>query len=427
MVSAPFFPDREDRSDEMDLAKLSARVHAYIEAYKGKLRDKLVLLDPPRDMTLPKEGDPARLDDKKLGEIAQAPEHAPPEPWTYPLARLPRDAKKRRALMDQLPNEVIFDFGQRRRHVYDELWKFFGDEGVKGVLSTDERGEGALVFAESTGQWESARPLPPLAVVLAPEDYDRLARLVDKKVPAKLRVEAAITASEKDEQGENVIAELPGTTKKDEIVMLGAHLDSWHAATGATDNGAGSAVMIEAFRILRALGLPLARTVRLALWSGEEQGLFGSRAYVKEHFGDPVTMTLRPEHGKVSVYFNLDNGSGKIRGVYLQENDMARPIFEALFSPFRDEGVGTITLKKTFGTDHQAFDSVGIPGFQFVQDPLDYGSRTHHSSLDAYEHAQAGDLMQAAAIVATLVYEAANRAEPFPRKPLPSPLPPKAP
>jgi Zn-dependent M28 family amino/carboxypeptidase len=183
--------------------------------------------------------------------------------------------------------------------------------------------------------------------------------------------------------------------------------------------------MLEAVRILRALNLPLARTVRIALWSGEEQGLYGSRGYVKQHFGDPVSMALRPEHAKLSVYFNVDNGTGKIRGVYLEENDMARPVFEALLSPFADEGAGTITLKKTFGTDHQSFDAVGLPGFQFIQDPLDYDSRTHHSSLDSYEHAQPSDLMQAAAIVATLVYEAANRAEMFPRKPLPPPLPPK--
>jgi Zn-dependent M28 family amino/carboxypeptidase len=183
--------------------------------------------------------------------------------------------------------------------------------------------------------------------------------------------------------------------------------------------------MLEALRILKALALPLDRTVRLALWSGEEQGFHGSRAYVKEHFADPVTMSLRPEHGKLSAYFNLDNGSGRIRGVYLQGNDMARPVFEAWLSPFKDEGAGTITLRDTGGTDHLSFDAVGLPGFQFVQDPLDYDSRTHHSSLDVSEHAQAGDLMQAAAIVATVVYQAANRADLMPRKPLPPPLPPR--
>jgi len=183
--------------------------------------------------------------------------------------------------------------------------------------------------------------------------------------------------------------------------------------------------MLEAIRILKTLNVQLPRTVRIVLWSGEEQGLYGSRAYVKQHFADPVTMALRPEHAKVAGYFNLDNGTGKIRGVYLQENDMARPLFEAWLAPFKDEGVGTITVRNTGGTDHLSFDAVGLPGFEFMQDPLDYGSRTHHSSLDVYEHAQAGDLMQAAAIVASVVYSAAHRAEPMPRKPLPPPLPPK--
>jgi Zn-dependent M28 family amino/carboxypeptidase len=184
--------------------------------------------------------------------------------------------------------------------------------------------------------------------------------------------------------------------------------------------------MLEAFRILKTLALPLDRTVRLVLWSGEEEGLLGSRAYVKRHFGDPVTMALEPEHAKVSVYFNLDNGTGKIRGVYLQDNDMARPLFEAWLAPFKDEGVSALTIRNTGGTDHLSFDAVGLPGFEFIQDPLDYASRTHHSNVDVYAHAQTGDLMQAAAIVAFSVYEAANRPELFPRKPLPSPLPPRA-
>jgi hypothetical protein len=426
LVSAPLFPDREDRDDAMDLGKLAARIHAYALAQKGKLHGRFVLLDPPRDLSLPRDPDPARYDDKKLGEMALAPEHAVAPPWTWPLARLPRDAKKRAALFASLPQEVLSDFSTRRRHVYDELWRFFADEGALGVLSTDDRGEGALVFAESTGAWEASQTMPPPVIAMPPEDYDRLARLAAKGVQARVRLDDAVTTSDRDEDAYNVVAELPGAAKRDELVMLGAHLDSWHAGTGATDNGAGSAVMMEAFRILKVLGLPLARTVRLALWSGEEQGLFGSRAYVKQHLADPVTMALRPEHAKVSAYFNLDNGTGRIRGVYLQGNDMARPVFEAWLAPFKDEGAGTITLRNTGGTDHLSFDAVGIPAFQFIQDPLDYSSRTHHSSLDVYEHAQPGDLMQAAAIVASVVYAAANRAEPMPRVPLPAPLPPKS-
>jgi hypothetical protein len=422
---APLFPERADRDDQSDLARLAERIRAYVHKWHGKLRGNFVLLDPVRDLDVPTEVDPPRYDDKKLGEIGGATDHTPVEPWTWPLERFPRDPKKRGDLRRALPMEVVAEFWEHERQVYAELWKFFGDEGVAGVFKTDYRGEGSLVFAESTDLWDAAHPLPPPAVVLAPEDYDRLVRLADHKLKAQVRLDDAVTASEKDEQGLNMVAELPGTTKADELVMLGAHLDSWQAGTGATDNAAGCAVMLEAVRILRALKLPLARTVRIALWSGEEQGLYGSRGFVKQHFGDPVTMALHPEHAKLSVYFNLDNGSGKIRGVYLEENDAARPVFEALLAPFHDEGVTTITLRRTYGTDHQSFDAVGLPAFQFVQDPLDYGSRTHHSSLDVYAHAQPADLMQAAAVVATLVYEAANRPEPFPRKPLPAPLPPK--
>ena len=424
LVAAPLFPDKEDRDDALDLAKLGARIKAYEHAWHGKLKGQLVLLTPARDLDLPREVDPNRLDDKKLGEVAQSPDHlAPPEPWSWPLTKLPRDAKKRQALVAQLPDEVVDDFADRRRKVFDELWRFFTAEGALAILATDDRGEGSIVFAESTGAWDASQPMPPTYVAMAPEDYDRLARLADRNIPAKVRLDAAIAISDRNEETANVVAELPGGSKKDELVLLGAHLDSWHAGTGATDNGAGSAVMLEAMRILRTLNLPLDRTVRLVLWSGEEQGLYGSRAYVKQHFADPVTMAVRPEHAKVSVYFNLDNGTGRIRGVYLQGNDMARPIFESWLAPFKDEGAATISLRNTGGTDHLSFDAVGLPAFQFIQDPLDYFSRTHHSSLDVYEHAQAGDLMQAAAIVATLVYQAANRPDLFPRKPLPPPLP----
>ncbi len=207
--------------------------------------------------------------------------------------------------------------------------------------------------------------------------------------------------------------------------MLGAHLDSWHGATGATDNAAGCAVVIEAVRILKTLDLPMARTVRLALWGGEEQGLFGSRGYVRNHFADPVTMTLKKEHANFSGYFNLDNGSGKIRGVYLQGNDMMRPIFATWLGPFRDLGVDTISIRNTGGTDHLSFDAVGLPGFQFIQDPLEYSTRTHHSDLDSVDHVVDADLMQASAIIASLVYNAANRSEKLPREPLPDPLPPR--
>jgi len=221
----------------------------------------------------------------------------------------------------------------------------------------------------------------------------------------------------------NVVADVPGTDKADELVMLGAHFDSWHTGTGATDNAAGSAVMMEAMRILKATGLKMRRTVRLALWTGEEEGLLGSRAYVTQHFADRADMKLKPEHSKFSAYFNVDNGTGAIRGVYLQGNEAVAPIFQAWMQPFRNLGMTTLTIRNTGGTDHQSFDSVGLPGFQFIQDPIEYDSRTHHSNMDVYERIQAQDLMKDAVIVASFAYHAANRDEKLPRKPLPAPQP----
>jgi carboxypeptidase Q len=207
--------------------------------------------------------------------------------------------------------------------------------------------------------------------------------------------------------------------------MIGAHFDSWHGATGATDNAAGSAVMMEAMRLLKVTGIPLRRTVRIGLWSGEEQGLLGSNAYVREHFGDRATMQLKPDHARLSAYFNVDNGTGTIRGVYQQSNEAVAPIFSAWMTPFANLGMKTLTIRNTGGTDHQAFDGVGLPGFQFIQDPVEYDSRTHHSNMDYYERIQPQDMMNNAVIVASFVVQAANRDEKLPRKPLPKPLPPR--
>src|SRR5207237_4049978 len=240
----------------------------------------------------------------------------------------------------------------------------------------------------------------------------------------------------------NTVAEIPGSDKKDEIVMLGAHLDSWHAGTGATDNGAGTIVMMEAVRILKALDLKPRRTIRIGLWSGEEQGLLGSQNYVQQHFGSRPPMdkpdikgmpsllrreagpvTVKPAQAKLSAYFNVDNGTGKIRGIYLQENAAVEPLFEAWMQPFRDLGMNTITMRSTGGTDHLSFDAVGIPGFQFIQDPIEYETRTHHSNMDVYDRLQPDDLKQAAVIVATFVYNTAMRDPMLPRKPIEKALP----
>jgi carboxypeptidase Q len=426
VVAAPVFQHWEhDIAGGSDMAELSAHLARYIQTYRGKLRGRIVLKDPAREFELPTEAPGTRYDDPKLAQNSLAADHSVAEPYEWPLQSFPRDPKKRAAFFSHLPIEVNFEWWNQMKEAYRPLWDFYASEGAAAVFSTDERGTGGTLFAESTNAWDPKQVLPPPAIVVAPESYNRLLRLSEKKLPVKVDLDLGVEVTPNAVDGVNVVAEIPGGKKADELVMLGAHLDSWHSGTGATDNGAGSAIMLEAFRILEALKLPMARTVRLALWSGEEQGLFGSRGYVREHFADPVTMRVKPEHAKLAAYFNVDNGGGKVRGVWLQGNDMVRPIFDAWLGPFKDEGAATLSIRNTGGTDHLSFDAVGLPGFQFMQDPLDYGSRTHHSDLDVYDHVNAADMMQAAAIVATFVYQAANRPEMLPRKPLPKPLPPK--
>jgi carboxypeptidase Q len=300
--------------------------------------------------------------------------------------------------------------------------QFFVDEGALGVLSAG-RGDGGTVFTGGAMPRDVNAPAQVPAIVLSSEHYGRIARTLEKGVPVTFTATMQNRFIDGDLSSFNIVAEIPGTDPRlrDELVMLGAHFDSWHAGTGATDNAAGSAVMLEAMRILKATRLPLKRTVRLALWTGEEQGLLGSRAYVREHFGyiDSTGAHLRPEAAKVSAYFNLDNGTGAIRGVYQQGNAAVGPIFAKWLEPFADLGASTLTMRNTGGTDHLSFDAVGIPGFQFIQDPVEYGTRTHHSNQDVYERIQPKDMMQNAVIVAAFVYDAANRAEKLPRKALP--------
>ena len=377
-------------------------------------------------MTRPREIAPvtqplfSRYTDKELSDMAAAPE---------PVARLsevlkleiPDDPEEERALFRKLPPGVLEQLGDQRRAVNNRRAKFLKEEGVLAVLNTSPNSLDGLIFPQAAGPWEAKETLAAPSFLIAREQYNRMARLVEKKIAVKMRLNLAADVSPSDVDAYNVTAELPGEAKKDEVVMIGAHFDSWHTGTGATDNAAGSAVMIEVMRILKALNLKLDRTVRIALWSGEEEGLFGSKAYVKQHFGDPNTMKLTAEHAKLSGYFNLDNGTGKIRGVYLQGNDAMRPIFEQWFAPFRDQGVSTISIRNTGGTDHLSFNAVGLPGFQFIQDPMDYERVTHHSQVDTLDHVHAEDLMQASAVIATIVYQAANRPEMLPRKPLPAP------
>ena len=278
---------------------------------------------------------------------------------------------------------------------------------------------------QSGGSRNAQDPPTVPQVVLAVEHYNRMVRILEKNIPVTLELDVRNTFYDADLNAFNVVAEIPGAEKADELVMLGAHFDSWHSGTGATDNAAGSAVMMEAMRILKTSGLRLRRTVRIALWTGEEEGLLGSRAYVDEHFANRQTMETRPAHAKLTGYFNVDNGTGAIRGVYLQGNEAIAPIFKAWMAPFENLRMTTLTIRNTGGTDHLSFDAVGLPGFQFIQDPIEYDTRTHHSNMDVYDRIQAADMIQNAVIVAAFVYQAANRDALLPRKPMPkAPAPP---
>jgi carboxypeptidase Q len=335
---------------------------------------------------------------------------------------LPEKAEERRAFFDLVPLDVQTKVWDYEDGITDKINQFLAREGAVAAIVPSYNADAGTVFGEAAGTYKQDQPMAGPRIALTVEHYNRIARLLNKKVPVKIELEVRATSEGATGEGLNIIANIPGVSKKDEIVMIGAHFDSWVGGTGATDNGTGSAVMIEVMRILQTLRLKLDRTVRLGLWSGEEEGMFGSRAYVRENFGDPATMQLKPAHAKLSGYFNHDNGTGKIRGVYLQGNDAMRPVFEAWLTPFRDLGVSTISIRDTGGTDHQSFDQVGLPGFQFIQDELEYERITHHSNMDVYDHAVPADLMQAAAVIASVVYNAANRAEMLPRKDLPAPF-----
>jgi hypothetical protein len=385
--------------------------------YKGKLAGKIVLVGDDPEIKLPSDPLSERYDQKSLAEIDQ---------YAIPSER----------------NEQRIRDLQRVRRLQRQLSKFFADEQVVAIVE-HSRGNlgGGTVFVDG-GSYKTDQQVSVPDLIMASEQWNRIARLLKLKKDVQLELNVKNTFSDAATQY-NTIAEIPGTDKKGEVVMLGAHLDSWYTGTGATDNGAGTVVMMEAVRILKALGVQPKRTIRIGLWTGEEQGLLGSQWYVAQHFGsrpasndperkgDPSVMrrengpvTTKPEQAKVSVYFNVDNGTGKIRGIYMQENAGVQPIFESWMKPFRDLGMDTLTMRNTGGTDHQSFDAVGIPGFQFIQDPMDYESRTHHSNMDVYDRLQPDDLKQMAVIVASFVYNAAMRDQMFPRKIIEKELPP---
>jgi carboxypeptidase Q len=319
-----------------------------------------------------------------------------------------------------------------QRDFQAKLQKFLIDEGVAAWIEPSRGDDGTVFVQQGGGRDKEKDPPAPCRIAVANENYGRIVRTLEKKVPVTMLVDIQNKFYDDNLNSFNIVGEIPGSdkSKADEVVMLGGHFDSWQAGTGATDNGAGSTVMLEAMRILKTTGLKMRRTVRIALWTGEEEGLLGSRAYVKQHFADPTSedpathlIKPLPEHAKLDAYYNIDNGTGKIRGVYLQGNDMVAPIFNAWMTPFHDLGMNTLTIRNTGGTDHLSFDAVGLPGFQFIQDPLDYETRTHHSNMDVYERIQEPDMKQMAVIVASFVYLTANRDEMLPRKPLPKPQP----
>lgn len=311
---------------------------------------------------------------------------------------------------------------EEQRALTARLATFWKDEGVLLTVtgSGSTRASGGVVAA-SNGSSRTGDPSQNLpAVSITAEHYNRIARLLEHNTPVKLAFNIQTKFDLTKTDSFNVIADIPGATKPNEIVMVGGHFDSWHTGTGATDNAAGSAVAMEVMRLLKSLNLKMDRTVRMALWGGEEQGLLGSAAYVKEHLADPQTMKTTTEHDGLAGYFNIDNGTGKIRGIYLQGNEMARPIFEQWFAAIKDITPGIITIRNTGGTDHQSYDAVGLPGFQFIQDPMDYDTRTHHTNMDTYERVQQADIQQMAIIEAFFVYQAATRPDKLPRKDLPA-------
>lgn len=431
VVFAPVWSLASDYPEDGNLVRVAERLERWMAEQRGRLAGRIVMLEHPHEWTLPEEPDTFRFSADDLADLGESNYDQPlnPGPFpklTWPLIEFPVSREAASRVWDVMPLEFAADRWRLEAGLRGRMFAFLVREGVAAVLIPGYESRAAVLFQSDYGTFEPAHASPPPTVALMPEHYNRLYRLIERGETVDLTVDVDATLYE-DQPGENVIAEIPGTSRRRELVMLGAHFDSWHAATGATDNASGSAVVMEVMRILRSLGVPLRRTVRAALWDGEEQCLCGSRGYVKQHFADPVTMAVKPEHDRLSAYFNFDNGSGRIRGVYLQGNDMARPIFEAWLAPFAEYGVEAITLVNTTGTDHLSFNAVGLPGFQFVQDPLDYNLNTHHSNVDDVGHVSEGDLMQAAAVMATVVYHAAQREERMPRKPLPDPLPPRGP
>jgi acetylornithine deacetylase/succinyl-diaminopimelate desuccinylase-like protein len=385
-----------------------------LDELRGEVEGKILFLAEPREIAEPDEAKFLRYDKAELEELIEFPVPGPDR-----LAGF----MKRRAERIEL------------RRAMNE---FFVDEGVIAAVDISSRDGGTIRLGSAGSREPGENPGVPVLAMSA-EQYNWILRLLDDDVEVELEIDVAASFHDDDLYAYNTIAEIPGSDASGEIVLVGGHLDSWHPGTGSNDNAAGSAIVMEAVRILEALGVAPHRTIRVALWSGEEQGLLGSVNYVQKHLAsrpepeDPEErkqsvftwkkqwpLSFTPDYEKVSAYFNLDNGSGKIRGIYTQENAAVVPIFTAWLEPLADLGAETVTNRNTSGTDHLAFDRVGIPGFQFIQDGLDYFARTHHTNLDVLDHAKEDDLKQASVVMASFLYHAAMRPERLPRKPPPT-------
>ena len=413
------------------LVIFEARNEEDLEQYKGKLKGAIILSGRIRPLEAWFKAPGERLDDAALLNMANAP------------GPRPRTNRNR-------PTRSRGEGGGNPFRFLEVRNQFLIDEGVAAILEPSFRGDGGTLFVQSASvppvdgkrvsAWDKDAPETLPQITVANEHFNRLTRMVEAGEDVKVTLDLEVAFHEDDDlMGFNTVAEIPGTDPdlKEQLVMLGGHMDSWHSGTGATDNGAGCAIGMEAVRILKAAGIEPRRTIRIALWSGEEQGLYGSLAYVTEHFGEfkrddddgsspfsfmgPTSGTLetKPEYDLLSSYFNFDNGTGKIRGVYMEGNEAVRPIFREWLAPFGDMGASTLTASPTGGTDHMSFDRIGLPGFQFIQDPIEYDTRTHHSNMDVFDRIQEDDLKQAAVIMASFLYHAATRDEMIPRKPRP--------
>lgn len=396
-----------------------AGTEAELERYKGKLRGKFLLIGEAKEISRPKEPVFVRMDSKKLNKLKEfdVNDHA-----SHSLG---------------ITQDSIDKY--RQRHYFElALAEFLKKEKPAGVIYRSRRQGGVIGTSSKNHRVGKTFPVP--AITITQEHFNLMHRMLDLGQTPKVKLDITARFHDEDRNAYNTIAEIPGTDKDPQVVMLGAHLDSWHGSTGAVDNAAGVAVTMEAVRILKALNVKPKRTIRIALWSGEEQGLFGSRSYVEKNFAtrpkpsDPEELAMSSylwrtpgwpitpikDYDKLSVYFNMDNGSGRFRGIYTEGNVAVKPIFGKWFAPYSDLSTGTITNKSNNFTDHEAFDDVGLPGFQFIQDPLDYRTRLHHSHLDSFDHVVEADLKQASVIMAAFVYNAATMDERMPRKPMPT-------